>query len=369
MPVNLSQYRGKVGTFNNRYLIRFRNSYQHFKYYLKDIDIAFDVICILTTISIFVLSLIFGIFVCNTIKTFLFSRFRKIKGVLLVYLFSHFLFLFFSRKLLLSGDIETNPGSRRNLNNHCTICHWNLNNISAHNFARVQLLKAYLAVHKFDIVCLSETYLNSSFTFDDDNLDIPGYIMVRADHPANSKCGGVCMYYKNRLPLKVLDIRFLHESIAFELRIGDKLCSFISLYRSPNQSYDDFVSFLDNFELTLDTLAQKNPFLMVAVGDFNAKSRNWYNKDITSDEGRKIEAVTSQNGLHQEINETTHILNNSSSCIDLIFNSQPNLLIESGVHPSLHLNCHHQIIFAKFNLDIIYPPPYERELWHYQKAQ
>ena len=57
---------------------------------------------------------------------------------------------------------------------------------------------------------------------------------------------------------------------------------------------------------------------MVALGDFNAKSSNWYNKDITSDEGRKIDALTSQNGLHQEINEPTHTLNNSSSCIDLI---------------------------------------------------
>ena len=99
---------------------------------------------------------------------------------------------------------------------------------------------------------------------------------------------------------------------------------------------------------------------MVAFGNFNAKSSNWYNKDITSDEGKKTEVVTSQNGLHQEINEPPHILNNSSSCIDLIFNSQPNVLIESGIHPSLHPNCHHQIIFAKSNLDIVYPPPYER---------
>ena len=37
---------------------------------------------------------------------------------------------------------------------------------------------------------------------------------------------------------------------------------------------------------------------MVALGDFHANSCNWYNKDITSDEGRKIKAVTSQNGLH-----------------------------------------------------------------------
>ena len=86
-------------------------------------------------------------------------------------------------------------------------------------------------------------------------------------------------------------------------------------------------------------------------------------KDITSDEGRKIEAVTSQNGLHQEINEPTYILNNSSSCIDLIFNSQHRLstLIESGVHPSLHPNCHHEIVFPKFNLDVVYPSPYDKE--------
>ena len=130
-----------------------------------------------------------------------------------------------------------------------------------------------------------------------------------------------------------------------------------------------FCQFLDNFELTLDTLAQKNPFLMVSLGDLNATSSNWCNKDITSDEGRKIQDVTSQNGLHQEINEPTHILNNSSSCIDLIFNSQPNLLIESSVHPSLHRNYHHLIVFEKFNLDnLTYPPPYEREIWHYQKA-
>ena len=64
--------------------------------------------------------------------------------------------------------------------------------------------------------------------------------MVRADHPANSKRGGVCVYYKNCLPLKVLDVILLYESIAFDLQIGDKLCSSISLYRSPNQSYDDF---------------------------------------------------------------------------------------------------------------------------------
>ena len=53
--------------------------------------------------------------------------------------------------------------------------------------------------------------------------------------------------------------------------------------------------------------------------------------------------------------------------IDLRFMSQLNLVEESGVHPSLHPNCHHQIVFAKFSL-ISYSPPYAREVWHYRKA-
>ena len=56
--------------------------------------------------------------------------------------------------------------------------------------------------------------------------------------------------------------------------------------------------------------------------------------------------VTSKFGLQQLINEPTHHTRNSSSCNDLTYASQPNLVIESGIHSSLHENCHHQIIYA-----------------------
>ena len=55
------------------------------------------------------------------------------------------------------------------------------------------------------------------------------------------------------------------------------------------------------------------------------------------------------------INDPTHVLESSSSCIDLIFTLEPNRITESGVHPSLHHNSHHQMSFAKFNMDIHYP--------------
>ena len=146
------------------------------------------------------------------------------------------------------------------------------------------------------------------------------------------------------------------------------MCSFLCLYRSPSQTRDIFETFADNFELTLDTIVNKNPFLIVALGDFNAKTTNWYKNDINSYEGLKIDTITSQFGLQQLINEPTHLTANSSSCIDLIFTSQPILVMESGVHSSLHPNCYHQIVFAKINVQICYPPPYEGEIWHYEKA-
>ena len=64
----------------------------------------------------------------------------------------------------------------------------------------------------------------------------------------------------------------------------------------------------------------------------------------------------------------THIIGKRSSCIDLIFASQPNLVVESGVQSSLDQNCHHQIVFARFILKVVVPPPYELEVWHFKKA-
>ena len=76
----------------------------------------------------------------------------------------------------------------------------------------------------------------------------------------------------------------------------------------------------------------------------------------------------SQYALSQVINKPTHFSQNSNSCIDLLFANQNNLITDSGVHPSLHFNCHHQIIYGKFNVKVFYPPPYERHVWHYEHA-
>ena len=107
---------------------------------------------------------------------------------------------------------------------------------------------------------------------------------------------------------------------------------------------------------------------MVAIGDFNARSSSWCINDKTNYEGTKIDYLTAEYDLKQVINEPTHLLANYSSCIDLIFTLQPNFVMDADIHQSVHGSCHHQIVYAKFNLKIHYPPPYEREVWHFQKA-
>ena len=170
------------------------------------------------------------------------------------------------------------------------------------------------------------------------------------------------------LPLKVLSTNFFQEYINFEVSIGNNKCWFIHLYRTPSQSQDEFHEFLANLEMNLDDSFNSNPFLTTVIGDFNAKSNKWSEGDRSTIEGSKIDFLTSQFGLSQIIKEPTHILENSYSCIDLIFTTQPNMALESGVQHSLHQNCHHQIIFAKFNLKVYYPPSYERTIFHYSQA-
>ena len=95
--------------------------------------------------------------------------------------------------------------------------------------------------------------------------------IIRSDHPSNSRRVGISIYCKQSLALKILDVKYLHECIVFQVLIRNKLCNFISLCQSPSQPTDIFDQFADNLELTLDEVANHNPFLIVVLGDFNAK--------------------------------------------------------------------------------------------------
>ena len=94
--------------------------------------------------------------------------------------------------------------------------------------------------------------------------------------------------------------------------------------------------------------------MIVVLGNFNAKSKSWYTNDSTNFEDSKIDFLKSSFGFYQIINKQTHILNNSSSCIDLILTTQAKLVTESRIHSSPYANCHHQLPYAKFKGSLTY---------------
>ena len=80
----------------------------------------------------------------------------------IMYLLSNFKHLL----LLLSGDIEVNPGPKRSSN--IKFGHWNINGVAAHDFIKVPLIKVFIKTSNFDIVCLSETLLDSTIPNDNE---------------------------------------------------------------------------------------------------------------------------------------------------------------------------------------------------------
>ena len=66
------------------------------------------------------------------------------------------------RTILLSGDVETNPGPET-----LDFCCWNLNSITAHDFLRVSLIEAYNSVFNYDLIGIVETHLDSTVEKDE----------------------------------------------------------------------------------------------------------------------------------------------------------------------------------------------------------
>ena len=150
-----------------------------------------------------------------------------------IYLLSNIVILWLCGYLRIRiGDVEVNPGPKNNFSECLSVCHRNLISILGHDYFKLFLLKAYILVHRFDIICLSERYLDSTVPLDDENLVIFMYNFVRSDHPSNSKSRDVCLYYKIYLLLRIIYISYLKDCLNFELKIGDKSCNFVALYRS-----------------------------------------------------------------------------------------------------------------------------------------
>ena len=250
-----------------------------------------------------------------------------------------------------------------------TFCHWNLNGLTAHDSIKISLLQAYVTQHNYDIICLSETFLNSSIDSSNTRILIYGYNLIRSDHPSDSKRGRVCIYYKEHILLtKQDDICTLDNCLVTEIRSTSENCFLTCIYRSPSQNNEEFENFCVNFDLLFSNINEEIPICSIITGDVNAHSSNWWKNDITNTVGQELYSLTTSAGYSPIIDKPTHIVNNSMSYIVLIFCTNTNVNSKHGVDVSIFEKWYHNIIFGKIDICVPLPPSYVREAWDYSKA-
>ena len=123
--------------------------------------------------------------------------------------------------LLLSGDAHQNPGPQ--INKCLEFFHWNLKSLCARDRIKIPLIETYDALHKFDIIAISESMLDKSIK--NDEIYIEGFSkdVFRSDHPSNTKTEGVSLYAREGLPIRRRkDLEPLQEVIISEINIACK---------------------------------------------------------------------------------------------------------------------------------------------------
>ena len=188
----------------------------------------------------------------------------------------------------------------------------------------------------FDVLCFSETWLNSSYT--NQMITIDGFDIFRLDREAGNirtktgkakRGGGLVIYVKKELS-KYTSIITEASSIQHELEqlwvridkpnTGIKIIA--NIYRPPNSNLKAALQYLT----TSTKLAQDNYRReIVILGDFNVN----YNLRHTP-AFILLKTFERDFNLKQLIQRTTRNTNITRSCIDLIFNNMEHI-ISSGV--------------------------------------
>ena len=127
--------------------------------------------------------------------------------------------------------------------------------------------------------------MNSSIQSDDKRIKLDVYNLIRSDYPSDSKRGGVCIYYKEHIPLVKRDhICALDHCLVRKICSQNEKCFLTCIYRSPSQNHDEFQNFCTKFDTLLNNINDEFPICSTVTGDFNARNSRWWKNDILTQE-------------------------------------------------------------------------------------
>ena len=127
---------------------------------------------------------------------------------------------------------------------------------------KIDNIKQLLRSNKYDILALSETWLDTSVS--NNSISIDNYSLVRRDR-VGARGGGVCISIKQGISFKKIQTAPTLEQLCISISTSSGNLPLCVLYRPPNQSVNVFI---DELETTVSILMQlSNNFLI--LGDTN----------------------------------------------------------------------------------------------------
>ena len=229
--------------------------------------------------------------------------------VMFVRSYSNFIIL----SLILSGDVELNPGpasyyQKRN----CRVLYSNIRGL------RTNFLDLQSHARGYDLMFLAETHVTNNK--DKSEFVIPGFdgpeFIYRRGIP---HAQGMAVYSRSGQPIyrhKSLECS-CHEVLCFKVYSKFHNIYFFALYRNPN--HDDSI-----YDCILERIAmaqsQDPKASFVVCGDCNAKHREWLNSSITDQHGRSARDFSASSACEQLISEPTH---KDGNTLDLVFTDVP----------------------------------------------
>ncbi len=178
--------------------------------------------------------------------------------------------------ILLSGDVETNPGPTSTGFNICTL---NIQSLTdpLHSTAVADLAQT----HNLDLIALSETWIKPETTpYQLAEATPPGYTLLSKHRPLPSNYnpkfnlgGGLAFLIKENLTLVPTSATSTHstfESLSATVKLRHGNITIFNIYKPPSVSKHtkSFLVFLDEFQSFLEH-ASTTPHDFIITGDFN----------------------------------------------------------------------------------------------------
>ena len=193
---------------------------------------------------------------------------------------------------------------------------------------KINELKAYVSTNNFDIIAISETWLDFDRRDYRGELEIEGYNLYNRDR-IGRRGGGVIIYCSDRIESMEINLPLNNdiEVLAIKIKTKSDYFNFAVVYRPPHQSAE-----LDHtlYE-TLKTIVQRGGLI---VGDFNCIGLRDIRQQVR--ETRDLCGFIDDNFLTQHVYEPTR----NANILDLVMSTSEgmvnNLVIEENIVNSDH---------------------------------